>query len=94
MAKSPGGIDLPGWADGTNHFLGVDVSSGADHHYGWVETSLSNSGVPSSGQPWYDITICDWAYNTQANQAIAIPEPSSAGVFGVLAVWGFARRGI
>ena len=73
--NSSTGAGDPQWIDGAHHFLGVDLESGTDHNYGWVELSLSDSGIPTSAQPWYDVTVYDWAYDTQANQTITIPEP-------------------
>ena len=79
-----GGVTMPGWADGRHHFVGVDVPSGADHHYGWVELSVQNSGVPTSASPWFDVTVYGWAHETVASQPITIPEPSTIGSIGVL----------
>jgi len=79
------GAGDPTWTDGRHHFLGLDKLSGTDHHYGWVELSLSDSGAPTVGQPWYDATIYGWAYETQPNVPVTIPEPSTAGVLGMIA---------
>lgn len=84
----------PAWTDGLHHFIGVDILSGTEHHYGWVELSLHPSATPTSGEPWYDLTVYDWAYDTRANQPLTIPEPPSASVIGLLALGMVLRRRI
>jgi len=82
----------PNWTDGQHHFLGVDVLAGTDHHYGWVELSLRDSGVATADQPWYDATVYDWAYETQPNQPITIPEPMAQSVAAVVGLAAAAFR--
>ena len=82
----------PAWLDGQHHFVGTDLLVGADHHYGWIELSLQDSGVPTTAQPWYDVTVYHWAYDTQANQTITIPEPSPLGALLIIVVAATAIR--
>jgi len=84
--SSTDGAGDPTWIDGQHHFLGLDLPSGADHHYAWIELSLSDSGAPTVGQPWYDTTIYRWAYETQANAPVTIPEPSPLGIVCVVSL--------
>lgn len=72
------------WIDGAKHFMGIDVPSGSDHHYGWVELSLKPSTAPTSAGPWYDVTVDDWAYDTTANQPITVPEPAPLTILGMM----------
>jgi len=83
----------PRWLDSRHHFVATDLPVGTDHHYGWIEMSLEDSGAPTGGQPWYDTTIYGWAYETQANVPVAIPEPGPVGLLALSAAVGVARRG-
>ena len=79
LGSAPGGD--PRWTDGalvttgTHHFMGIDLWMGSDHEYGWVEMSVQHANALNPNL--YNVTVYDWAFETQLNQPVVIPEPSS-----------------
>ncbi len=77
-------------------FLGVQVGTGGDVNYGWIQVAVTTD---SEGF-MLEAEIIDWAYETEVNTPIpagAIPEASSlgllaAGAAGLAALRRFRKR--
>ena len=82
------------WSAGGSGYVGFSVQDGnSDPHYGWMEMI-----VPTTSALGQNLTLVQWAYESAANTAIAIPggapvpeiDPASAGSAAALLLGGLA----
>ncbi len=71
-----------GWtADGTHHFLGLEINSSSTPNYGWAEVSMNSD---------FTTTLYSFAYETTPGQSVnagqmtSVPEPAEATLIGGL----------
>lgn len=74
---------------GLTGYMGVELDSGGNTYYGWVQ--ILNGGIGSAGY------IYDWAYEARPNTPIfagAVPEPSTWALLsaGGILFWLLGRR--
>jgi hypothetical protein len=64
------------WTSTSDHFLGLQMTVGANTYYGWARLNVD---VPGSTSPVY-FTLKDYAYNNVLNQPILAGQTTTTGI--------------
>lgn len=94
MAQYGSGLLLSNWTAGGSGYVGFGFhDNNSDPHYGWMEMS-----VPTTSAAGQNMTLVQWAWESDANTAITIPggaavpeiDPASGASAAALALGGLA----